>query len=955
MQLSQLTQLIGRRRKRRAEQRDRNRRPLRQLGLSLAAAFLLLLALAAGALAVAYSSLTADLPPVAGLPALLNAQNGTLLQPTRLYDRTGEHQVASLENPGIERRFLPLNPAMTEHLSPLLAQTVVGLIEPDYWQAPIINARILSADRPETIAERLVISLLLPGEPDSVKGRLRVRLLAGEVLTRYGRSQTLEWYLNSVSFGHLTFGADSAARLYLGISASELDAFDTALLMAALESPALNPLDAPAAARDRQLSVLNRMALAGVISPEEFELALVRPEMDQLHEPKESQIATAFTQLVLDRIEMDVDRRLLERGGLRIITTLDYDLQGQLTCTLRTQLSRLKGSAQAASPDCPAASLLPSLPLSVRDSAPEAEVAVSAVLLSPETGQVLALAGDTSLSAGESLKMAAHPSGSIQNPWLALAGFARSLSPATLVWDIPRGDSEGSVAIEDFYGPVRLRTALVNDTLAGLTTVLQQIGTPALASTARSLGLQDYALPTNLDAVLKIGPALTPLEVAFAFNAFATLGQQSGVSSTDSTNLEPQLILAVENAPSEWSIRAVSSEVRPIVSPDLASLVHNVLSDEAARWPSLGHPNPLEIGRPAGAKAGTALDASSTWAAGYTRQLTAVVWLGYSQENAGAPSLDVQAAAGIWHALMQYGTRGQPVLNWQVPPGVTVQDVCDPSGLLPTAQCPRIVTEVFLQGSTPLIPDNLYRLFQVNRETGRLATAFTPPELVDQQVFLVVPLEAQSWSRAVKLPVPPQEYDTITLRPADANGSIDSPAQFSTVRGSLSIRGSAGGEEFSSYSLQIGKGINPISWLTAAGPLESPVQNGLLGEIDTNGLEGLYVIRLMVVQQNRLVKTDLLQVTIDNTPPQVTIPYPLTGQVFSGFSQWAITLQADAMDETGLERVEWWVDSRKVGERMQEPYAWVWDAAKGSHRIQVRAVDLAGNVTYSEEIIIEVQ
>jgi len=955
LQLSQLSQLIGRRRKRRAEQTSRSRRPLRQLGLILAVGFLLAVALAAGGLAVAYSSLSADLPSVAGLPVLLNAQNGKLLQPTRLYDRTSEHLVASLENPGLERRFLPLNPAMTEHLSPLLASTIVALVEPDYWQAPVIGLSSMTAERPDTIAERLVSSLLLPGEENDLRGRLRVRLLAGEVLTRYGRSQVLEWYINSVSFGHLTFGADSAARLYLGKGAGELDAFDTALLIAALESPALNPMDAPAAAREKQLSVLNRMALAGVITPEEFEQALVRPAIDELKEPEEGHFARAFTQLVLDRISEDIDRQLLERGGLRIITTLDYDLQTQLACTLRTQLARLDGSNQAVAADCPAASLLPSLPLTTGGVPPGVEAAASAVLMDPITGQVLALAGDTSPAGGEAAKMVAHPSGTMQTPWLALAGFARSLSPATLVWDIPPEDLGEVEAAAGFHGPVRLRTALVNDYLAGLNTVLQQVGAPALTSTAHSLGLEGYTLPSDLDEVFQIGPELTPLHIIFAINAFNTLGQQSGVSSTVSNNLEPQLVLSVENAPTEWPISAANNETRPIVSPDLAFLVHNVLADEAARWPSSGHPNPLEIGRPAGAKAGTAADGSSTWAAGYTRQLAGAVWLGFDLDLPGTPPLDVQAAAGIWHALMQYGSRGQPVLDWQMPAGVTVRDVCDPSGLLPTAQCPKIVTEVFLQGTTPLVTDNLYQLFQINRETGRLATAFTPPELVDQQVFLVVPLEAQAWSRAAAYPVPPQEYDTISLRQADANARIDSPAQYSNVRGKLSIRGSAGGEGFSSYSLQIGQGINPTSWLTAAGPMQSPVQRGLLGEIDTDGLNGLYVIRLMVVQQNQLVKTDLLQVTIDNTPPRVTIPYPLDGQVFSAASQRAITLQADATDETGLGRVEWWVDGRKLGERLQEPYAWVWDASAGNHTLQIRAVDLAGNETGTEEIIIKIQ
>lgn len=290
-----------------------------------------------------------------------------------------------------------------------------------------------------------------------------------------------------------------------------------------------------------------------------------------------------------------------------------------------------------------------------------------------------------------------------------------------------------------------------------------------------------------------------------------------------------------------------------------------------------------------------------------------------------------------------------------MPDGLVTREVCNPSGLLPTAECPSVVSELFVEGSEPTRSDDLYQRFAINRETGRLATVFTPPELVEERVFLVVPPEAQEWSRLAELPVPPQDYDTIQLPQTDPDVQIVSPAQFSYARGKVRVTGSAAGDIFTSYSLQIGKGINPPAWQTVGEASDTPVEYGLLGEIDFTGLDGLYVIRLQVIQTDRRVKTFHLQVTVDERPPEVTMPYPLPGQVFAGGVQRTITLQGKAEDNVGLERLEWWADGKKVGERREAPFALIWDAPVGKHTLQVRAYDLAGNEARTEEVTIEVR
>ena len=290
-----------------------------------------------------------------------------------------------------------------------------------------------------------------------------------------------------------------------------------------------------------------------------------------------------------------------------------------------------------------------------------------------------------------------------------------------------------------------------------------------------------------------------------------------------------------------------SEESQPVISAPLAYLVHNVISDEPARWPSLGYPNLLEIGRPAGAKIGATADGSQTWTAGYTPQRLAITWMGLPEGSSGA-KLDPRLSAGLWHALIQYANQDLPVANWTEPPGISEMDVCSPSGLLPTQDCPNVVKEVFLTGNEPTGPDTLYRTFQINRESGLLATVFTPPELVEERTFLVLPEEAQQWGKLAGLPVPPEDYDRIQPPIPTPGVEITDPAQFGVVRGKVTIRGSANGADFSYYQIQVGQGLNPGVWLTVGDQQDTPVTDGMLASWDTSQLNGLYVLRLQVVR-----------------------------------------------------------------------------------------------------------
>jgi membrane carboxypeptidase/penicillin-binding protein PbpC len=381
-------------------------------------------------------------------------------------------------------------------------------------------------------------------------------------------------------------------------------------------------------------------------------------------------------------------------------------------------------------------------------------------------------------------------------------------------------------------------------------------------------------------------------------------------------------------------------------------LLNHILSDEPARWPSLGHPNSFEIGRPVGAKSGQTLDGTDAWAVGYTPYRVVTVWTGTRAETDSR--LSPRLPAGLWYALMQTSSRELPPDGWNAPAGITTLEVCDPSGLLPSVDCPTMVREVFADGSQPTQPDNLYRAYEINRETGFLATVFTPPQLVEERVYLAFPPEARDWAEANGFDTPPDSYDAIQPINTNPDVVITSPVMFADVRGKFEISGTAAGPDLDYYRVLVGQGLNPENWVQLGRDSSLPVMNESLTTWDTSDLNGLYAVQLQVVRSDQLVETAVTQVTVDNTAPEVSITYPRDGDVLDFAGNRQITFQAAAADNLSLSVVEFYVDGERIGTVEEAPYSFTWSAIRGEHELRVLARDRAGNRSGEEiQLVIE--
>ncbi len=949
-------------------------------GILLAGAVLITLAigsLSAG-MAYLYLDFAQAVPAVEDVPIFFGSPSNPSFTPIELYDRSGEHVLAVWENPAAsEREWVSLDPADRNAAPQVLIQAILADQDPQFWDAPAVTPARLglrlvqdmlpfaSKQTSLSLPEQLAASTLLPLQSyadRSLKRDFRLALLGERLEARFDKEQILTWYLNSANFGAMTSGADAAALVYFGKHAHDLDLAESALLAGIPSNPEANPALAPEDARRNQGRVLLEMLKRGYINQRQASVA----QAEILSFAAQPVLAPGgaradLSSLIQDRFSQTFGSDAVSRGGIRIITSVDYDLQLQAECTLETHLARLSGEppghtalADGQAP-CLAAGFLP--PVRPSDSNVDHDVQAGAVvIMDPAHGELLALAN---LPGSEGAGVTRHPAGQILSPLIYLTAFARGYAPGSMILDLPPDVAPSGATGQAYHGPVRMRTALANVYLAAAVRTLMLVGPDNVQRTARQMGLEAPGTVAADPQGARLSGDASLIGLGTAYGVLADSGAMTGVAApradSGAGQLSSGVIMRVEDVYGRTTFQESSSS-RSVVSPQLAYLVNNVLSDDAARWPTLGQANVLDVGRPAAAIASVDPEASGSWAVGYTPELMVGVWIGNEDLTPMQHVNRTNGAAPIWRAVVQYASRDQAASDWELPAGMSQVDVCDPSGLLPTQYCPQVVKEVFIQGTEPTATDNLYQPFKVDVETGKLATLFTPLDQVEEKVYLVPPPEGLDWARSAGIDQPPQEYDPVDAnRPVDKQVHLSSPALFAVVGDEVQLRGSARAAGFQFYRLQYGKGLNPDQWVQIGEDQPQPTSSGVLGTWDTRGLNGLYTVQLQVVGTDGQVRTDALPLTLDNLPPHVSVISPTAGQTLTVDDQGRVVIESEASDAHHIARVAFEIDGENVASFTAPPFSFSWrPTALGAHTLIVHAFDGVGNQSSTEEITFDV-
>jgi membrane carboxypeptidase/penicillin-binding protein PbpC len=480
-------------------------------------------------------------------------------------------------------------------------------------------------------------------------------------------------------------------------------------------------------------------------------------------------------------------------------------------------------------------------------------------------------------------------------------------------------------------------------------------------------GLQHYGLSLTLG-----GGEVHLIDMTYAFSLFATNGIMFGDPVPEDEKrpgfreLNPVAILRVEDRNGNVLYQYNQPESQRVLDERLSYLITNILSDRRARIPAFGSPNALELAdeRPAGAKTGTTNDFTDNWTIGFTPQYVTGVWMGNTDQREKMENTPgSRGASYIWHAVMEYLHQGEPIVPFSRPEGLVEVQVCKKSGKLPNGHCP-VTTELMIPGTEPTEKDTLYQAYPVNKETGKLATIYTPPELVEERVYEVYPSEARDWLNSLsedeRPPTPPTEYDTIYGPDlTNAEVAIISPTAYSYVRGAVPIMGNARGGDFAFYRVVYGAGMNPTEWTQIGPDHNNQVDKNVLEIFDTTGLEdGFYTLQLQAVEHNQNVRQAILQLTVDNTPPDADLTYPPEGQTYEfGFDEW-VNINVEVNDAYATDRVEFYKNDEETPFEVKSvaPYNinWVLEGV-GQYSFYVKVYDAAGNETKTEPVTVRVE
>lgn len=499
-----------------------------------------------------------------------------------------------------------------------------------------------------TITQQLIKSALLSPEL-SISRKVKEILLAFWAERIYSKNQILEMYLNQVPYGGTAWGIEAGAQTYFGKSIRNVSLAEAAVLAGLPAAPTeYSPFGShPQKAIERQHEVLRRMLEDRYITKQQAQQALT----EELHfaKPAVSIRAPHFVMYVKELLENRYGTRMVERGGLRITTSLDAGIQDKIEDIVRTNIDALRY-------------------LRVGNGA--------AMVTNPKTGEILAMVGskdyfnmadDGNVNVTTALR---QPGSSIKVVNYAAAledGFTASsvLDDNPIVFRTFGSPPYEPVNYDGrFHGPTPLRYALANSYNIPAVKVLAKIGVPAMINKGRLMGITTWDDESRYGLSLTLGGGdVTMMDMMKVFGTLANGGVR--------VDLLP--ILEVTDYTGRVLERNTSKNPVPAVKPEVAWILGNILSDNTARSAAFGPNSSLVISdKTVSVKTGTSNDKRDNWTIGYTPSYVVAVWVGNNNNSPMDPYLTsgVTGAAPIWHDIIAELLKNKPDEVLPKPDGV---------------------------------------------------------------------------------------------------------------------------------------------------------------------------------------------------------------------------------------------------------------------------------------------
>ena len=618
------------------------------------------------------------------IPDLSAFEERRILQSTKIYDRTGETLLYDLHK-DVRRTIVPI-----EEMSLNIKNATVAIEDDKFYSHigvrpfAILRSMINNIQTGKgafggaggsTITQQVIKNSILEREK-TITRKVKEAILSIKLERVLTKEKILETYLNESPYGGTIYGVEEASQAFFAKPASEIGLAEAAYLAAIPQAPTYySPYgNNREALKERQELVLDRMRHNGFITIEEFESAKIE-EVDFQTQIVSGIRAPHFVMYIREQLVERYGEEALAAEGLRVITTLDWELQEAAEEIVYNK----------------------AISNTERFNASNAGL----VATDPKNGDLLVMVGSRDyfsdvVEGNFNVTLASRQPGSSIKPLVYATAFSRGYLPSTVVFDVktqfspicePTDFNSESPCYSPnnynskFIGPISMRNALAQSLNIPAVKTLYLAGMQNFLKFAADMGLTTLNDPERYGLTVVLGGGeVKLLDMTHAYSVFANRGVRA----------EPRTILRVENSRGSILEEFEVSTTR-VLEENVADMMNDVLSDNVARTPLWGSNSLIRfIDRDVAAKSGSTNNLRDAWIMGYTPNLAVGSWVGNNDNAAMGGGLSGLITTPMWREFMDVALE-------KIPPETFTQPQIVTSGIKPVLRGEYVDTAAILQ------------------------------------------------------------------------------------------------------------------------------------------------------------------------------------------------------------------------------------------------------------------
>lgn len=590
-------------------------------------------------------------------PDLSSFDDRLLGQSAKIYDRTGTILLYDLSQK-VRRTVVPFNT-----ISPYIKQATIAIEDVDFYNhggikaTSIVRAVIANIFALEysqggsTITQQVVKNSLLTKNKD-ISRKIKEWVLAVKLERATDKDSILNLYLNETPYGGNIYGVEEATQAYFMKKSSDITLAEAAYIAALPQAPSLySPYGQNKKLLvERKNLVLKKMYENNFIKEEQYTNAL---KEEVIFQPKTvgGIKAPHFVIFVKDYLEQKYGSELLEKGGFKVITTLDWELQQKAEDIVGKYIKTNEKKFNASNG------------------------ALTAV--DPRTGQILVMVGsrdyfDKEIEGNFNVATARRQPGSAFKPFVYATGFNKGMTPSTPVFDVPTQFNASCTSLNTpisgeancynpqnyeggFKGLMSIRTALAESRNVPAVRILHVAGIDDTIKLAEAMGVQNLGTASQYGLSLALGGGeVSVLDMTSAYGVFANSGEKA--KTTPVLKIETNDSVLVEE---------FSTTTKQVIPKQTALLINDVLSDPYARAPIFGSRYFGE--RSVSIKSGTTNSSRDAWVLGYTPSISVGAWMGNNNNKPMVQQASARIIGPMWKEFMDYILTKVPDESFEKP------------------------------------------------------------------------------------------------------------------------------------------------------------------------------------------------------------------------------------------------------------------------------------------------